>query len=173
MIYDFQDMSTKYYLAASIRDWVKSANNAVLILQNPMVRELTESDLAWNSDDDIIWTVMYLIGVGLLRYVVVNNGESFNLALNLNWRKPAWLFDSDSRKMLNRHIDWMMEIEREGRVAGAQPTALYASLEIQKYRKTCMLPPKEPIRNDLNHEKWVITRNKKLLAGKRAFHRGK
>ena len=173
MIYDFQDMSTKYYLVSRVRDWVKVGNNRMYLLRNPKVKELTEADLSWNSDDDIVWTVLYLIGVGLLRYVAVGEGSQFAIGLNLNWRKPAWLFDSESRKMLNRHIDWMMEIEREGRIAGAEPTALIPSLEIQKYRKTCMLPPKEPVRNNLNHERWIITRNRKLLAGKRAIHRRK
>ncbi len=171
MIYDYQDMSTKYYIAAKVRGWVKVENNALMLLRNPKVKELTESDLSWNSDDDIVWTVLYLIGVRLLRYVVSNDGALFNLGLNLNWRKPAWLFNSESRKTLNNHIDFMMEIEREGYVAGTEPTALVASLEIIKYGRLCMLGPKEPVKNDMAHERLIIARNQKRLAAKRSFHR--
>ncbi|MHA2066101.1 MAG: hypothetical protein ACXABY_17155 [Candidatus Thorarchaeota archaeon] len=169
MIYDFQDISTKYYLASSVRDWVKVGNNAMYILNNPRVKEITEADLSPNSDDDIVWTVLYLIGVRLLRYVTT--GKEFGIALNLNWRKPAWLNERECSRMLNRHIDWMMEIEQEGRSMGVEPTALIPSLEMQKYGKTCMLPPKEPVRDNLQHEKRIIARNKKLLARKRAIHK--
>jgi hypothetical protein len=171
MIYDYQDMSTKYYIAARVRDWVQEENNVLVLLRNPKVKELTESDLSWNSDDDIVWTVLYLIGVRLLRYVVSNDGAIFNLGLNLNWRKPAWLLDVESRKKLNNHIDFMMEIEREGYEAGTEPTALIASLEISKYGRLCMLPPKEPAKNDMAHELLILARNQKRLAAKRSFHR--
>jgi len=172
MIYDYQDMSTKYYLTASVRDWVNVGENALLLLQNPRVKELTEADLSWNSDDDIVWTVMYLIGVGLLRYAVANQGKQFNLGLNLNWRKPPWLFHAESRERLNNHIDFLLQIEQEGRQAGLEPTALLPSLEIQKYGRCRTEPPKEPV-NNVAHEKYIITRNRKLLARKRAFHQGR
>ena len=173
MIYDYQDLGTKYYLTSNVRDWVGRGNNAILILQNPKVKELTEADLSWNSDDDIVWTVMYLIGVGLLRYVVTGNGQFFSMGVNLNWRKPPWLNNPESRKNLNSHIDYLMEIEREGRKQGLQPTALIASLEVSKYGKICVAAPKEPVRDDLVHEQLVIAKNKQRMARKRAFHRGR
>lgn len=172
MIYDFQDMGTKYYLTAMVRDWVKVEHNALLLLQNPRVKEITEADLSWNSDDDLVWTVMYLIGVGLLRYVVSNNGDRLNMALNIHWRKPGWLFDSECQKKLNNHINFLMEIEREGRISGQQPVCLVASLEMIKYGKKCMLAPREPVRS-VEHERKIIARNRKILARKRAFHRGR
>ena len=171
MIYDYQDMGTKYYLAARTRDWASEGNTSMLLLQNPKVKELTEADLSWNFTDDVVWTILYLIGLGLLRYIVTSKGRFYNLGLTLNWRPPPWLHDPESRKTLNRHIDYMMVIEREGRVGGLKPTALVASLDVSKYGKIVMAPPKEPVRNDILHEKRVIAANKQRLARKRAFHR--
>ena len=173
MIYDYQDVATKYYLVANVRDWANLENNALLLLQNRKVREITEADLSFNSTDDVVWTAMYLIGVGLLRYVVSNKGDLFQLAVTLNWKKPEWLFDVKSRETMNRHIDMLMEIEQEGRRHGLPPTACVASLEIQKYRKLALLAPEEPVMNDMMRERHLIIRNKKLLARKRSFHRGR
>ena len=173
MIYDYQDISTKYYLTASVRDWARYENNAMQILLNPKVKELTEADLSWNSEDDIVWTIMYLIGVGLLRYVIPADGTSFAIGLNLNWKKPTWLFDPESRKKINRHIDWMMELENEGRTSGAKPVALDGSLEIQKYKRFCLYPPREPVRDNLQHEKKIIAQNRQRLARKKASYRRK
>ena len=71
------DMGTKYYLTANVRDWANRDDNALVLLQNPKVKELTEADLSWNSTDDVVWTIMYLIGAGLLRYVITDNGQVF------------------------------------------------------------------------------------------------
>jgi hypothetical protein len=173
MIYDHFDVSTKYYVAARVRDWVRVKDNALILLQNRRVRELTQSDLSFNSEDDIIWSVLYLIGVGLLRYSVSNDGKVFNLAMTLNWKKPSWLFDELYRSRLKNHLHYLMELESEGRISGLQPTALIPSLEMSKYRRNLISKPKEPVINNLVHENQLIAHNRKLLAGKRAFHRGR
>ncbi len=173
MIYDFQDVGTKYYLAFRVRDWVNTENNALILLQNPKVKELTDADLSVNSDDDIVWTVLYLIGVGLLRYSVTPSNRHFNIGLNLNWRKPEWLFDSKSKALLNNHVDYMMELEQEGRVSGMPPTGLVASLDIIKYRNFRLLEPNEVVKDNLTHETMLIAINKSRLRAKHIFHRGR
>jgi hypothetical protein len=170
MIYDHQDMSTKYYIVDRVRAWVGVGDNAMIILQNPKLKEYTQADLSWNSTDDIVWSILYLIGVGMLRYVVSADGREFDIAEN-KWKPPTWLFEAESMRRLNNHIDFMMELDFEGKLTGVEPTALLASLEMIKYKKACMSLPKEPVKNDLNHERTIMTRNQKTLHAKRAFHR--
>jgi len=172
MIYDYIDISTKYYISYEVRQWVKTADNAMIILQNERIKEITESDLSIRSSDDVVWTVLYLIGVGLLRYIVDSQKKSFQIALNPHWRKPGWLKKKLSMQRMNRHIDFLMQHEQECTAANIPLTPLIPSLDMAKYLNFCMAPPQEPNR-DPAREIAIIRRNRRLANAKLQFHRGR
>lgn len=171
MIYDFQDISTKIYIASMTRTWVKTGNNAMILLKNPKVKEITEADLSFNSEDDLVWTALYLIGVGLLRYFVHDRGKRFEIALSPNWKKPRWLHTRGSQLRMRNHINLLMEAEREHAKSGRQLTCLIPSLDVISRAKTRLLPPQEPNR-DTNKDVALIRKNRTDHAIKVAFHRG-
>ena len=171
MIYDYQDSMTKLYITNMVRKWVKTSNNSLIILRNPKVREITEADLSLASTDDIVWTCLYLIGVGLLRYMVSKQGEKFDLALDPHWASPAWLKDKTSMARMNRHIEFMLDHESACAHDSLPLTPLIASLDIAQYHGWCKMAPKEP-NMDSDRDIEIIRRNRKLHRAKLRFHGG-
>ena len=171
MIFDYQDIATKLYIAYMVRKWVNTGANSMIILQNPRVKEITEADLSMNSTDDVVWTCLFLIGAGLLRYIVKDNGKKFDLALDPHWDKPAWLQNRTYVASMNRHCDFLMELVEEHLKNVPSLTPFVPSLQIIQYKGWCKRPPKEPNRN-LEREKEIIEKNRRLYRAKLRFHRG-
>ena len=169
MIYDYQDIETKLYITHMSREWATTGKNAAIIIQNPRVKEITGADLSAASTDDVVWTILYLIGVGLLRYMVTNQCQKFDIALNPHWEPPRWINNQISKNRLNMHIDFMMENERRTRDDGIPLTPLIASLEMITYHGFCKRPPKEP-NQDPERELLIIRRNRQLRKAKLQFH---
>ena len=172
MIFDYQDIATKLYIACMTRKWVNTGTNSVLILQNQKVKEITEADLSMNSTDDVVWTALFLIGAGLLRYLVSADGKRFDLALDPHWDKPKWLQNKTYVDSMNRHVDFLMELVHEHSKNVPSLTPFVPSLQIAQYKGWCKRPPKEPNRG-LEREKEIIERNRKLYYAKLQFHRGR
>ena len=171
MIFDYQDIATKLYIAYMTRKWVNTGHNSLIILQNPKVKEITEADLSMNSTDDIVWTCLFLIGAGLLRYMVSNDGGRFDLALDPHWDKPRWLQNKKYVASMNRHCDFLMELVHEHSKNVPNLTPFVPSLQIIQYKAWCKRPPKEPNRG-LEREKEILDRNRRLYRAKLQFHRG-
>lgn len=172
MIYDYIDVCTKYYIAYEVRRWARTGDNARIILQNARIKEITEADLSSNSTDDVVWSVLYLIGVGLLRYLVDSEKKSFQIALSPHWVKPAWLKNKLHMQRMNRHVDFLMQHEQRCTADGVPLMPLVPSLDMAKYHGFCMKAPEEPNR-DPNKEIAIIRRNRKLAHAKLQFHRGR
>jgi len=171
MIYDYQDINTKIYITCMTRKWVKTGNNALILLQNPKVKEITDADLSSNSQDDLVWTVLYLIGAGLLRYFVNDNGKRFDIAMMPEWKKPKWLNEAGAKRLMRSHIDLMMEAERDHDATGRPLTALLPSLDVISRTKTRLFRPREPNR-DPQKDIELIQKNRKDYNTKLVFHRG-
>lgn len=169
MIYDYQDIATKNYITHMVKVWVKTGQNAMIILQNQKVREITEFDLSLASSDDVTWTVLYLIGVGLLRYIVNIPRKRFNIALNPHWEPPPWINAKISRARMNNHIQFMMEAEQQTSHDGVPLTPLIGSLEMITYHNWCKRAPKEP-NLDFERERLIIRKNRQLHRAKLRFH---
>lgn len=147
MIYDYQDVMTKLYLVRMVKKWVQDPKNALLLLQNREVRELTESDLSVNSTDDLVWTVLYLIGIGMLNYVVMENGKRMDVGIRGNWSPPRWSETQGSKALLNAHIDLMMQLEEEMHHTGIPSMPLVGSLDVVKNAARRQTRPREPNRD--------------------------
>lgn len=172
MTYDFQDVATKVYIVHMTRAWVRTGDNALIILQNPKVKEITDADLSFNSSDDVVWTVLYLIGVGLLRYLTSADGKSgFNIAMMPDWKPPAWLNDEKSKRKMRNHVDFMLSAEQQHSAAGLPLVCLIPSLDVISRAKTRLYPPREP-NQDTEIDVALIRKNRRDYKTKIDFHRG-
>ncbi len=171
MVYDFQDIATKIYIANMTRAWVNTGDNALIILQNREVKEITDADLSFNSSDDVVWTVLYLIGVGLLRYLTDANGKEFNIALRPDWKIPSWLNEPESKRKMRNHIDFILEAERQHRAAGLPLVCLIPSLDVISRAKTRLFRPREP-NQEVEIDLALIKKNRHDYHTKLTFHRG-
>lgn len=170
MIYDFQDLNTKLYITRMVRNWVADPRNAALLLSNPNVKQLTESDLSANSTDDLAWTMLFLIGAGLMRYMVSSFGKKFAIGFNPTWEPPDWLEDRESRANLNAHVDLMLEQERELTGKGVPSTPVVGSLDVIGNRGRRMSRPYPPNR-DPDIDRGVIAKRMREYRNKVDFHR--
>jgi len=160
MIFDYQDMMTKLYITRMVKKWTQNPQNALLLLQNRQIRELTESDLSANSTDDLVWSVLYLIGVGMLNYVVMEKGKRMDIGIRGNWSPPSWSQTKGGKALLNAHIDQMMATEEEMRHLGVPSTPLVGSLDVVKNAARRVALPKQPNTDPLVDKAIIVQRQR-------------
>lgn len=177
MIYDYQDSCTKLSLARQVRDWSKKPANAAIIVQNLQVKELTDLEVSPNSTDDVVWTILYLIGLGLLYYAVdefVKDGQpkiALRLMLDPHWQEPRWVHDKAAVTNLKNHVDLMMDMLDNPMLKGMETVALRGSLDVIKIKRRRLTKPKPPVVANRDWERKTIRARRLEERQRIAFYR--
>lgn len=157
MIYDYQDMATKVYLAQTVREWCSDPQNVSLLEKNNTLKDITGIAIDGADTDYHVYTVLFLIGVGLFRYFHqrIDNTVRFSVAVDPGWQIPGWMQNPQLLSRVGQHVGDIMESERLFK--GEPVVALEASLDVIKDRARRFSEPQEPTL-DVENERRKIKR---------------
>ena len=169
MIYDYQDMSTKVYLAQSVRDWCSVPGNRAILSRNNTLKDITGIAIDDTDIDHHVYTVLFLFGVGLLRYFIhkIGNTMVFQVVVDPAWELPEWMQNKLLLGYVGEHVEIIMDAEMMTR--GEPIVALQPCLDVIKTRKRRFTPPQAPIIDPANDKR--IIRLRRLEAQQKSLLR--